>query len=236
MKKIIIFLCLLSCSSLMAVGDEKKYEAAKSALNYIESGQVVGIGSGSTVNSLISQLDKIKSKIDGAISSSEYTTKLLKEKNIRILNLSEVGRIPLYIDGADESNSNRQLIKGGGGALTREKIVAYASDTFICMIDDSKFVKSLGNFPLPIEVIKMSQSLVAREMVKLGGRPVLRENFVTDNGNIILDIHNLQISEPLKLEQAINNMPGVVANGIFAMRPANKLIIANNNGIDLLED
>ena len=216
--------------------DEKKYEAAKSALDYIESGQVVGIGSGSTVNSLISQLDKIKSKIDGAISSSEYTTKLLKEKNIRILNLSEVGRIPLYIDGADESNSNRQLIKGGGGALTREKIVAYASDTFICMIDDSKFVKSLGNFPLPIEVIKMSQSLVAREMVKLGGRPVLRENFVTDNGNIILDIHNLQISEPLKLEQAINNMPGVVANGIFAMRPANKLIIANNNGIDLLED
>tara|TARA_B100001105_G_scaffold216080_1_gene181716 strand:- start:695 stop:1354 length:660 start_codon:yes stop_codon:yes gene_type:complete len=216
--------------------DEKKYEAAKSALNYIESGQVVGIGSGSTVNSLISQLDKIKSKIDGAISSSEYTTKLLKEKNIRILNLSEIGRIPLYIDGADESNSNRQLIKGGGGALTREKIVAYASDTFICMIDDSKFVKSLGNFPLPIEVIKMSQSLVAREMVKLGGRPVLRENFVTDNGNIILDIHNLQISEPLKLEQAINNMPGVVTNGIFAMRPANKLIIANNNGIDLLED
>ena len=216
--------------------DEKKYEAAKSALNYIESGQVVGIGSGSTVNSLISQLDKVKSKIDGAISSSEYTTKLLKEKNIRILNLSEIGRIPLYIDGADESNSNRQLIKGGGGALTREKIVAYASDTFICMIDDSKFVKSLGNFPLPIEVIKMSQSLVAREMVKLGGRPALRENFVTDNGNIILDIHNLQISEPLKLEQAINNMPGVVTNGIFAMRPANKLIIANNNGIDLLED
>ena len=216
--------------------DEKKYEAAKSALNYIESGQVVGIGSGSTVNSLISQLDKVKSKIDGAISSSEYTTKLLKEKNIRILNLSEVGRIPLYIDGADESNSNRQLIKGGGGALTREKIVAYASDIFICMIDDSKFVKSLGNFPLPIEVIKMSQSLVAREMVKLGGRPVLRENFVTDNGNIILDIHNLQISEPLKLEQAINNMPGVVTNGIFAMRPANKLIIANNNGIDILED
>ena len=216
--------------------DEKKYEAAKSALDYIESGQVIGIGSGSTVNSLISQLDKVKSKIDGAVSSSEYTTKLLKEKNIRILNLSEVGRIPLYIDGADESNSNRQLIKGGGGALTREKIVAYASDTFICMIDDSKFVKSLGNFPLPIEVIKMSQSLVAREMVKLGGRPVLRENFVTDNGNIILDIHNLQISEPLKLEQAINNMPGVVTNGIFAMRPANKLIIANNNGIDLLED
>ena len=216
--------------------DEKKYEAAKSALNYIESGQVVGIGSGSTVNSLISQLDKIKSKIDGAVSSSEYTTKLLKEKNIRILNLSEVGRIPLYIDGADESNSNRQLIKGGGGALTREKIVAYASDTFICMIDDSKFVKSLGNFPLPIEVIKMSQSLVAREMVKLGGRPVLRENFITDNGNIILDIHNLQISEPLKLEQAINNMPGVVTNGIFAMRPANKLIIAKNDGIDLLED
>lgn len=216
--------------------DEKKYEAAKSALNYIESGQVVGIGSGSTVNSLISQLDKVKSKIDGAISSSEYTTKLLKEKNIRILNLSEVGRIPLYIDGADESNSNRQLIKGGGGALTREKIAAYASDIFICMIDDSKFVKSLGNFPLPIEVIKMSQSLVAREMVKLGGRPVLRENFVTDNGNIILDIHNLQISEPLKLEQAINNIPGVVTNGIFAMRPANKLIIANNNGIDLLED
>jgi len=216
--------------------DEKKYEAAKSALNYIESGQVVGIGSGSTVNSLISQLDKVKSKIDGAISSSEYTTKLLKEKNIRILNLSEVGRVPLYIDGADESNSNRQLIKGGGGALTREKIAAYASDIFICMIDDSKFVKSLGNFPLPIEVIKMSQSLVAREMVKLGGRPVLRENFVTDNGNIILDIHNLQISEPLKLEQAINNIPGVVTNGIFAMRPANKLIIANNNGIDILED
>jgi ribose 5-phosphate isomerase A len=216
--------------------DEKKYEVAKSALNYIESGQVIGIGSGSTVNSLISQLDKVKPKIDGVVSSSEHTTKLIKEKNIRVLSLSEVGRIPLYIDGADESNSNRQLIKGGGGALTREKIVAQASDTFICIIDDSKFVKSLGNFPLPIEVIKMSQSLVAREMVKLGGRPVLRENFITDNGNIILDIHNLQISEPLKLEQTINNMPGVVTNGIFAMRPANKLIIANNNGIDLLED
>ena len=208
--------------------DEKKYEAAKSALNYIEPGQVVGIGSGSTVNSLISQLDKVKSKIDGAISSSEYTTKLLKEKNIRILNLSEVGRIPLYIDGADESNSNRQLIKGGGGALTREKIAAYASDIFICMIDDSKFVKSLGNFPLPIEVIKMSQSLVAREMVKLGGRPVLRENFVTDNGNIILDIHNLQISEPLKLNSSskISTISGVftACEIIFALTSSDSIV------------
>ena len=212
----------------------KKIQVASAALEYIENGQIIGIGSGSTVNCLIEQLDKVKSKIDAVVSSSEATTKLVKSKNIRVIDLKESGRIPLYIDGADESNQHKQLIKGGGGALTREKIVAHASDKFVCMIDDSKLVDTLGSFPLPIEVIGMSQSLVSLEMIKLGGRPVLRENYLTDNNNIIVDTHNLQIQEPIKLEQEINNIPGVVTTGLFAIRGADILLVSNGSNIDEL--
>jgi|TARA_Y100000992_G_scaffold65991_1_gene40743 ribose 5-phosphate isomerase A len=214
--------------------DEKKMRVAEAALDYIEHGQIVGIGSGTTVHAFIKQLTKVKNKIDAVVSSSELTTQLILDCNIRVIDLKESGGLPIYIDGADESNANKQLIKGGGGALTREKIIAGASKKFVCMIDDSKYVQTLGKFPLPIEVIPMSQSIVALEIIKLGGRPVYRENFVTDNGNIILDIHNLEISEPLTLEQAINNIPGVVTNGLFAMRPADNLLISNGDEIKVM--
>jgi len=207
---------------------------AEAALDYIEHGQIVGIGSGTTVHALIKQLTKVKNKIDAVVSSSEVTTQLILDCNIRVIDLKESGGLPIYIDGADESNANKQLIKGGGGALTREKIIAGASKKFVCMIDDSKYVQTLGKFPLPIEVIPMSQSIVALEIIKLGGRPVYRENFITDNGNIILDIHNLEISEPLTLEQTINNIPGVVTNGLFAMRPADNLLISNGDEIKVM--
>ena len=213
---------------------EKKNKVAEAALEYIENGQVVGIGSGSTVNCFIDMLDKVKSKIEAVVSSSELTTKLVESKNIKVIELREAGKIPIYIDGADESNKFKQLIKGGGGALTREKIVAHSSSKFICMIDDSKYVGMLGKFPLPIEVIKMAQSSIAMEMIKLGGRPVLRENFITDNGNIILDVHGLEINEPIKLEEFLNNIPGVVTNGLFAIRSADNLLIANGKNIDVI--
>ena len=213
---------------------EKKNKVAEAALEYIENNQVVGIGSGSTVNCFIDMLDKVKPKIDAVVSSSELTTKLVESKDIRVIELREAGKIPIYIDGADESNKFKQLIKGGGGALTREKIVAHSSSKFICMIDDSKYVGVLGKFPLPIEVIKMAQSSVAMEMIKLGGRPVLRENFITDNGNIILDIHDLEINEPIKLENFLNSIPGVVTNGIFAIRNADELLIANEKNIEVI--
>ena len=211
--------------------DQKKNKVAEAALDYIESGQIIGIGSGTTVHALINKLGTIKSKIEAVVSSSELTTKMVKEKKIRVIELRESGILPLYIDGADESNDKRQLIKGGGGALTREKIIANSSEKFLCLIDDSKYVKTLGSFPLPIEVIKMSQSMVALEMIKLGGRPVYRNDFITDNGNIILDVHGLEILEPMALEQKINNIPGVVTNGLFAMRGADNLLISGDDGI-----
>tara|TARA_B100001559_G_scaffold309346_1_gene303486 strand:+ start:531 stop:1184 length:654 start_codon:yes stop_codon:yes gene_type:complete len=214
--------------------DEKKAAVAAAALDYIENGQIVGIGSGTTVHALINQLSRVKNKIEAVVSSSELTTKMIQEKDIHVINLKESGPLPLYIDGADESNSKKQLIKGGGGALTREKIIANASKRFICMIDDSKLVKALGKFPLPIEVIGMAQSYVALELIKIGGRPVYRDGFKTDNGNIILDVHNLEISEPIALEEKINNIPGVVTNGLFALRPADHLLISNGNNIELL--
>ena len=211
--------------------DQKKNKVAEAALDYIESGQIIGIGSGTTVHALINKLETVKSKIEAVVSSSELTTKMVKEKKIRVIELRESGMLPLYIDGADESNVKRQLIKGGGGALTREKIIANSSEKFLCLIDDSKYVKTLGSFPLPIEVIKMSQSMVALEMIKLGGRPVYRNDFITDNGNIILDVHGLEILEPMALEQKINNIPGVVTNGLFAMRGADNLLISGDDGI-----
>lgn len=211
--------------------DQKKNKVAEAALDYIENGQIIGIGSGTTVHALINKLETVKSKIEAVVSSSELTTKMVKEKKIRVIELRESGILPLYIDGADESNSKRQLIKGGGGALTREKIIANSSERFICLIDDSKYVKTLGSFPLPVEVIKMSQSMVALEIIKLGGRPVYRNDFITDNGNVILDVHELEILEPIALEQKINNIPGVVTNGLFAMRGADTLLISDDDGI-----
>ena len=214
--------------------DAYKKAAALAALDYIEAGWVVGIGTGSTANHFIDGLATMKSKIDGAVASSEASAERLRSHGIEVLDLNATGNLPVYVDGADESNKYLQLIKGGGGALTREKIVAGASEKFVCIADDTKLVDILGTFPLPIEVLPMARSLVAREMVKLGGTPELREGFTTDNGNIILDVKNLQITEPQKLEAAINNIPGVVTNGIFALRPADVLILGGEDGVRTL--
>ncbi len=211
--------------------DELKQQAAEAALKFVEDDMIVGVGTGSTVNFFIDALATIKHRIEGAVASSVVTEERLKVHHIPVLNLNSVGELPLYVDGADEATKNRHLIKGGGGALTREKIVAAASRKFVCVIDNSKEVDMLGNFPLPVEVIPMAQSYVAREMVKLGGQPVLREGFTTDNGNIILDIHNLTIYKPLELEQSINNITGMVTNGLFAIRGADILLIADPGGV-----
>lgn len=215
--------------------DELKKQAAEAALKFVEDDMVVGVGTGSTVNFFIDALAGIKHRIDAAVSSSLATEERLKAHHIPVLNLNSVGELPIYVDGADEATKNLHLIKGGGGALTREKIVAAASKKFVCIIDTSKHVDMLGKFPLPVEVIPMAQSFVAREMVKLGGQPVLRDGFTTDNGNIILDIHNLSIQNPAELEQAINNITGVVTNGLFAMRGADVLLIAEAEGVRLLD-
>ena len=211
--------------------NDKKLIVSRAALDYVDTRQVIGIGSGSTVEIFISLLDKIRSKVDACVSSSARTSKLLNENGFRVIELREAGTIPIYIDGADEANKQKQLIKGGGGALTREKIVASSSERFVCIIDDSKYVSKLGKFPLPIEVISMAQSKIALEMVKKGARPVLRENFVTDNNNIILDVHGMDINEPMILEKEINNLPGVVTNGLFSLRPADVLLISDGNEV-----
>lgn len=211
--------------------DDKKKAVAKAAINYIEDDMVVGVGTGSTVNFFIEELAKIKGRIEGAVSSSEASETLLKQHHIPVMPLNSVVEIPVYVDGADEATEHRHLIKGGGGALTREKIVAAASKQFVCIIDDSKMVPMLGTFPLPVEVIPMAQSYVARQIAKLGGQPKLREGFVTDNGNLILDVHNLKIENPTGLEQKLNEVVGVVTNGLFAQRPADILLIANDNSI-----
>ncbi len=210
-----------------------KQQAAERALDYIESGMIVGVGTGSTVNFFIQALAKIKGKIDGAVASSEASATLLKQQGIPVYDLNSVDNVPIYIDGADEANAHRQLIKGGGGALTREKILATAAEKFICIIDASKQVDVLGHFPLPVEVIPMARGLVARQLVKWGD-PEYRQGFVTDNGNIILDVHGLQILDPVKLEQTLNNITGVVSNGIFAQRPADILLVASESGINVL--
>ena len=211
--------------------DQKKRNAAKAAIDYIKNSAVIGVGTGSTVNFFIEELAKNKGHIDGVVSSSVATENLLKEHNIPVVALNSVIELPVYIDGADEATKNKHLIKGGGGALTREKIVAAASKQFICIIDDTKLVPLLGNFPLPIEVIPMAQSYVAREITKLGGQPELRQDFITDNGNVILDIHNLNIENPSELENKLNQITGVVTNGLFAKRPADVLIVASDNGV-----
>lgn len=211
--------------------DQKKRNAAKAAIDYIKNSAVIGVGTGSTVNFFIEELAKNKGHIDGVVSSSVATKNLIKEHNIPLIALNSVIELPIYVDGADEATKNKHLIKGGGGALTREKIVAAASKQFICIIDDTKLVPLLGNFPLPIEVIPMAQSYVAREITKLGGQPELRQDFITDNGNVILDIHNLKIENPSELENKLNQITGVVTNGLFAKRPADVLIVASDNGV-----
>ena len=214
--------------------DDMKKMAAHAALEYVETGTVIGIGTGSTANHFIDALAAIKHRIDGTVASSEASAKRLKANGIPVLDLNSVDELSVYIDGADESNRHLHLIKGGGGALTREKIVAAASRKFICIADESKLVDILGAFPLPVEVIPMARSYVARELVKHGGQPVYREDFATDNGNIILDVHNLEIMEPVRLEEELNNVPGVVTVGIFARRPADVLLLGTPEGVKTL--
>ena len=216
----------------MSTQDELKHKVALAALDYFDDyDMVVGIGTGSTVNCLIDVLPQVKNRIEACVSSSEETTKRLKEHGFVVKELNQTGPLSLYIDGADECDTHNRLIKGGGGALTREKIIAAASDKFICIVDESKMVNILGRFPLPVEVIPMAQSHVGRALAKLGGQPELRQGFTTDNGNIIIDVHNLKIIDPLKLESEINNIAGVVCNGIFAYQKAYATLVANIDGI-----
>ena len=215
--------------------DEMKKRAAEAALEYVEDHTVVGVGTGSTVNYFIEALARIKHRIEGAVSSSEATTRRLKAHQIPVLDLNAAGPLPLYVDGADEANHQLQLIKGGGGALTREKIIAAASEKFICIADQAKWVEVLGKFPLPIEVIPMARSHVGRELLKRGGQPVLRENFVTDNGNLILDLYNLSILEPVQLEMELNSIVGIVTVGLFALRPADVLLLGTADGVQVIQ-
>jgi len=213
---------------------ELKQAVAKAALDYIEpqlnDDSVIGVGTGSTTNCFIEELGNIKHKINATVSSSEESAKRLKELGILVFDLNSVDEVSFYVDGADESNEYLQLIKGGGAALTREKIVAAVAKQFICIVDESKLVPVLGKFPLPVEVIPMARSHVARNIVKLGGDPVYREGCVTDNGNQILDIYNLSITNPRELEQQLNQITGVVTNGLFAVRPADRLLVGGNEG------
>jgi ribose 5-phosphate isomerase A len=210
--------------------DEMKKQAAWAALEYIKGDGIVGVGTGSTVNHFIDALATIKGRIEGAVSSSEASTQKMKDLGIRVFDLNECNDIEVYVDGADEANPFLELTKGGGGALTREKIIAAASKQFVCIVDATKQVDILGKFPLPVEVIPMARSYVAREIVKLGGQPVYREGVITDNGNVILDVHGMDIMEPIKLEKTLNDIVGVVTNGLFAMRPADVLLVGSEEG------
>ena len=215
--------------------DELKRQAAEAAIDFLPEGGIIGVGTGSTVNHFIDAFAKVKGRFEGAVSSSEASSERMRGLGIEVLDLNATGGLETYVDGADESNLQLQLIKGGGGALTREKIVAAASKRFVCIADEGKLVDVLGKFPLPVEVIPMARSYVARELVALGGTPVLRENFVTDNGNLILDVHNLEIVEPMQLETQINQLAGVVTVGIFAHRPADVLILGTPDGPKIIE-
>ena len=215
--------------------DELKRATARAAVDYIapklEADSIVGVGTGSTANFFIDMLAELKGQFDGTVASSEASAERLKSHGIPVYDLNSVDGIQVYVDGADETNATLQLIKGGGAALTREKIVAACADEFVCIADESKWVEVLGGFPLPVEVIPMARSLVAREIVKLGGDPVYRQGVITDNGNAILDVHNLQITDPRALEAAINNLTGVVTNGIFALCPADLLLLGTASGV-----
>ena len=215
--------------------DDRKKRAAEAAMEFVRDGMTVGIGTGSTVNHFIAALAGWRGRIAGAVSSSEASTRLLRQAGIDVVELNSAGTLELYVDGADEATRHLQLIKGGGGALTREKIVAAASERFVCIVDDSKLVDVLGRFPLPVEVIPMARSLVARQLLKLGGQPVWREGLVTDNGNVILDVHNLEILDPAALETEINQLAGVVTVGLFARRPADVLLVAGDGGVERIE-
>ncbi len=216
--------------------DEQKKRVAKAALEYIPENAIIGVGTGSTVNYFIDFLATIKHKIQGAVASSNTTETRLKSQGIPILDLNTVPEIELHIDSADAYNPYCQLVKGGGGALTREKILAAASHRFLCIVDESKEAKIFGTFPIPIEVIPMARSFVAREIVKLEGHPVYRPNFITDNGNVILDVHHWVIAEPIKLERTLNNIPGIVCNGLFADKPADILLISAEKDIKTIRN
>lgn len=212
--------------------DALKLEVAKAAVTYVKDG-IIGVGTGSTANFFIDELAKVKHKITGAVASSEATAERLRGHGIEVFDLNSVDSLDIYVDGADEITEHMHMLKGGGGALTREKIVAAVAKSFICICDESKFVPVLGKFPLPVEVLPMARSHVARELVKLGGQPKLRD-FTTDNGNLILDVHGLTISDPIELEAKINAIVGVVTNGLFAARPANVLLLATPDGVKTL--
>ena len=213
--------------------DELKQQVAKEAIKYVESG-IIGVGTGSTANYFINFLADVKHKIDGAVASSEATAERLRNHGIEVFDLNDINGMDIYVDGADEITKHMHMLKGGGGALTREKIVAANAKEFICICDESKYVSVLGKFPLPVEVLPMAKSYVARELTKLGGQPELRD-FTTDNGNIILNVHNLKIDDPIEMEMKINQIVGVVTNGLFAVRPANILLLATHEGVKTLK-
>ncbi|MFN2360125.1 MAG: ribose-5-phosphate isomerase RpiA [Marinobacter sp.] len=215
--------------------DELKKAVAQAALDYIrphlDQDSIIGVGTGSTANCFIDLLASVRNDFDGAVASSDATADRLKSHGIPVYDLNSAAPLEFYVDGADETNEHLELIKGGGGALTREKIVAAVSKTFVCIADESKLVGILGEFPLPVEVVPMARSYVGREIVKLGGDPVYREGFTTDNGNIIIDIHNLDISRPIQVEEKLNNIVGIVTNGLFARRPADLLLLGTKDGV-----
>jgi ribose 5-phosphate isomerase A len=211
--------------------DEQKRAVAQAAIQHVPAGCIVGVGTGSTANYFIEELAKIKHKIEGAVASSEATAQRLRSHGIEVMDLNSVNELPLYVDGADEVTEHLHMIKGGGGALTREKIVAAVARKFVCVADQSKLVAVLGEFPLPVEVIPMARSYVAREIARLGGQPMLRQGFTTDNGNVILDVCGLQILNPVELETTLNQITGVVTNGLFARRGANVLLLGTDSGI-----
>ena len=215
--------------------DQQKRRVAEAALDFIESGEILGVGTGSTVNFFIDALAKIKGKIEGVVSSSDASTERLQAIGLEVLDLNRTGDLSLYVDGADEVTKNLHLIKGGGGALTREKIVASASRRFVCIVDESKVSPYLGSFPLPVEVIPMAQSLVARKLIKMGGQPELRAGFTTDNGNVILDVKGLDLTDPRSMESNVNLLAGVVDNGLFAARPADVLLVGSAIGVQQIK-
>jgi ribose 5-phosphate isomerase A len=215
--------------------DDKKKAAANAALNFIKEGAIVGVGTGSTVNYFIDALADLKYDIQGAVSSSKASTERLQALGIEVFDLNSIDRFDVYVDGADEITKHKHMIKGGGAALTREKIVAAVADKFICIIDDTKQVPVLGHFPLPVEVIPMARSYVAREIVKLGGDPAYRQGVVTDNGNVILDVYNLKILNPVELERQLNAIVGVVTNGLFADRGADVVLVGTDSGVETIE-